>query len=85
MENKLVEGVLRYNGAQDRFGIWREGKGWYIDGLHCGMCFDIRLGDGLDWVPVRIEYGGNPEGWYLVGVADTVSLEGMPCRWHVGW
>lgn len=80
---KYVEGILRYNPEQDRVGIWRESRGWYIEGLHCGMCFDV-FQDG-EWLPVRIEYGSNPEGWYLEGLSAGVSLYGLTARWHVGW
>lgn len=80
----MVEGTLRYNPDEDRVGIWTD-DGWYIDGLHCGMCFDVRPVDDGEWIPTRIEYGtwAHGEGWYLVGI--TAQLEGLPCRWHEGW
>lgn len=68
---------LRYNAEQDRFGVWDcEAGDWYIEGLHCGMCFDA-LRDGV-WVPVRIEYG---EDWYLVGLRG-VSLQALEVRFR---
>lgn len=70
---------LRYNYDNDRYGVWENGD-WYIDGLHCGMCFNV-LHHGA-WVPVRIEYGMQDYGedWYLVGVPRNVDLRGLEVR-----
>lgn len=70
---------LRYNYEQDRYGVWQGGD-WYIEGLHCGMCFHVLHGGA--WVPVRIEYGPMPWGddWYLIGIPGDVDLRGLEVR-----
>lgn len=76
MEVREVRGVLRDNFQEDRLGIWSNGD-WYIEGLHCGMCFDA-LYHG-EWVPVRIEFG--PANWYLVGL-EGVDPRGLEVRYR---
>ena len=74
-----MELKLRYNGEQDRMGVWDCKAGdWYIDGLHCGMCFEAQHAGA--WVPVRIEYG--EDGWYLVGLPLEISLHALEVRFN---
>lgn len=75
----MAELKLRYNALEDRFGVWDcEAGDWYIEGLHCGMTFDALHGGA--WVPVRIEMDG--DGWYLVGLPLTVSLQALEVRFR---
>lgn len=68
---------LRYNYEQDRVGVWDSRAGdWYIEGLHCGMCFDLQVSGS--WLPVRIEYGAD---WYLVGF-EGPDFYGQPVRFR---
>jgi len=66
-------GILRYNFEENRYGIW-DGRedGWYISGLHCGMCFSVWL-DGR-WVPTRIELATD---WFLVGLDPELDMRGL--------
>ncbi len=74
--------TLWYNAEKERYGVLDVDDTWYNDGLHCGACFDILLGD--DWLPVRLEYtddGRYPltRGWYLFG-PDGKPLPGEQQR-----
>jgi hypothetical protein len=62
------EGRLRYHPNIGR---------WVLDGweLHCGDCFEVRVGD--KWVPTRMEHGA---GWYLTNGGDL--LDGLDGRSH---
>lgn len=66
-----VIGVLRDNFETGRLGLWYKGD-WYIDGLHCGTCFDVMYRG--EWLPVRLEMAAD---WFLDGLpgVDPRGLE----------
>lgn len=72
MSEKRV-GNLFYDPEMGRYEI-RFDEDSYYGGLHCGDCFDVKVGD--TWVPVRIEIA---DDWYLVGLPD-VKLPGLTVR-----
>jgi len=76
MPNIEERGTMQYNFGQNRYGIW-DGKAydWFIEGLHCGMCFDVFYGGR--WVPTRIEMA---DDWYLVGLPRDVEMRGLRVR-----
>lgn len=72
----MTYGELRYNFGQNRYGIWEtDANDWYIEGLHCGMCFDVLR--GKTWTPTRIEMS---DDWYLVD-APELPLSGQRVRY----
>lgn len=75
METRETYGRLKYNTEQDRYGVIVDGE-WWIEGLHCGMCFDALIGS--TWTPTRIEYAAD---WYLVEVGISGDdLQGLAVR-----
>ena len=56
----MNEGTLYFDKSSDRYDIVFP-SGAYYEGLHCGNCFDVWLGD--DWISTRIE--ADNDGWYL--------------------
>ncbi len=68
------EGTLQYNYEENRYGIL-DNDGWYISGLHCGMCFDVYYKGR--WFPTRIELA---EDWFLVGIPSGVEMRGLTVR-----
>lgn len=69
------KGTLFYNQALGRYDI-RFGLEEYYDGLHCGECFEVQVGQ--EWIPVRIEVNGRGES-YLVGLPG-IALDGLAVR-----
>ncbi|BDF35874.1 hypothetical protein CE91St62_39360 [Lachnospiraceae bacterium] len=72
---KLREGSLFLDQRSGRYDI-RFGLEEFYGGLHCGECFEVRVGN--EWVPVRIEMG-DKDKWYLVGLRTT-CLDALPVR-----
>lgn len=77
MQKYNYTGQLTYNFYGNRYGIKNKAGSWVDDGLHCGECFEVKIGS--KWVQTRLEYGGKNDGWYLVGLPD-VDLEQLPVR-----
>lgn len=69
----MKQGALIFDELTDRYDI-RFDLAAYYGGLHCGECFDVRVGG--KWKPTRIEYG---ENWYLVGIRAE-DLNGLIVR-----
>ena len=65
----LTTMIWRYQNGKNKFDL-RD----YLGGLHCGQCFDVKLGG--KWIPTRIEMG---EDWYLVGI-KVHDLRGLVVR-----
>ncbi|GAB6172953.1 hypothetical protein JCM15765_24310 [Paradesulfitobacterium aromaticivorans] len=49
---------LKYDRKADR---WTVNLGSHTYGLHCGECFELRIGDRN--IPCRLEYGN---AWYVI-------------------
>ena len=58
----MKQGALVYDSRTGRYDI-RFDLADYYGGLHCGECFDVKIGN--KWVPTRIEMG---EDWYLIRI-----------------
>lgn len=70
-----MEGTLRYNSNEKRFGVW-SGKKWENEGLHCGDCLKVLLND--TWVETRIELNYCTGEWILDGLRlKGDQLEGL--------
>lgn len=69
--------TYNYFSNEHRFGIYDvANKCWYIDGLHCGTCFDVFYNG--EWVPTRIEYSSD---WCLVDLPlSGLGMNGLPVR-----
>ena len=73
MARTKQQGALVYDSRMERYDI-RFDLCVYLGGLHCGQCFDVKLGG--KWIPTRIEMG---EDWYLVGI-KVHDLRGLVVR-----
>lgn len=62
----MKEGRLSYNPETGRYGFLVSDL-WERTGLHCGECLQVMI-DG-EWVETRMEMGGQPADWYLVGTS----------------
>ncbi|RCX07880.1 hypothetical protein DFR58_14814 [Anaerobacterium chartisolvens] len=67
-------GALFYNPENDRMGIYFD-DGTTESGLHCGDPMEVKV-DGK-WVSTRLEMS---EQWYLVGIKDVDSIDGLKVR-----
>ncbi|MGL4910820.1 MAG: DUF5348 domain-containing protein [Romboutsia sp.] len=77
MKNKI--GKLGYNCENDRFGILNSMDLWETEGLHCGECLEVCIGDS--WVEDRLEMTW--EGtWYLNdSKIKGMALEGIQVKY----
>ena len=73
MARTKQQGALVYDSRMERYDIRFDPRD-YLGGLHCGQCFDVKLGG--KWIPTRIEMG---EDWYLVGI-KVHDLRGLVVR-----
>lgn len=70
-------GTLRYNPAEDRFGVMDPAGEWIVSVLHCGQTMEIATGTG--WAPDRIE---SSDDWYLTeSRLRGRQLEGLKVRY----
>lgn len=73
MARTKQQGALVYDSRMERYDIRFDLRD-YLGGLHCGQCFDVKLGG--KWIPTRIEMG---EDWCLVGI-KVHDLRGLVVR-----
>lgn len=67
------QGALVYDSYAERYDV-RFGLDDYLGGLHCGDCFEVKLGS--KWIATRIEMY---EDWYLVAI-KVHDLRGLMVR-----
>jgi len=68
------KGILFYDASTERMDILYD-DGTREGGLHCGTTFEVKVNG--KWIPTRIEMS---DDWYLVGIKNMSSLEGIQVR-----
>lgn len=75
----MIEGVLRYNSVNGRYGLIVSGS-WRFSGFCCGETLEVYLGG--KWVPSRMEmaWTNQERYWYLVDTPFFRNLDGIRVR-----
>lgn len=73
----MREGTLSFNFGLDRYEIAFD-EGGRRKELHCGDTLEVQVKG--EWRPTRVEFGGDEDDWYFVGIKNDDWSAGSRVR-----
>ena len=66
MTIKWIEGILKYNIQNDRYGLWiSDMNKWENNGFQCGECLQVNINNNWLDTSMEIEWSDGESIWYL--------------------